>query len=94
MLFDMAMPASMTTPMRDMTFMRGAGEHKCQQNTRDARWKREQDDKRINERAELRHQDKVEQDDGHRSDRWQSCVKDSLIAEALPRTVIGYTWGN
>ena len=61
MLFETAMPTSMTTPISDITFSVVPGQQSVSNDACEARRHGEQDDERIDERAELRHQNQKQQ---------------------------------
>ncbi len=73
MLFETAMPTSMTTPMSDMTFNVVPVQQQRENDAGDARRHGEQDDERIDERAELRHQDQEEQNHGETETQARNC---------------------
>ena len=63
MLLDTAMPTSITTPISDMTFSVVPGEPERQDHAGEAGRNGDQDDERIDEGPELRHQDQIQQHD-------------------------------
>ena len=73
MLFDIAMPASMTIPMSDMTLRVVPVSQSVTIAPAGAGGKREKDDEWIDERPELRYQDQIEKQQRMAKGRGQNC---------------------
>ena len=66
------MPVIMTRPISDITFKRGVRDQQEDDDAGDAGWYRQQNDERIDERRELRHQDEIDEDDGQQQAQCRS----------------------